>query len=71
MALECKYFELNGINLVQFTHRIIDSTEPDTGTIQKLGDENRQFAKDDRGLRTMRLFNLFWSEVNSLKIDIY
>jgi hypothetical protein len=53
MALECKYFELNGINLVQFTHRITDSTEPDTGTIPKLGDENRQFAKDDRGLRTI------------------
>jgi len=53
MALECKYFEINGINLVQFTHRITDSTEPDTGTIPKLGDENRQFAKDDRGLRTI------------------
>lgn len=53
MSLECKYFELNGINLVQFTHRITDSTEPDTGTIPKLGDENRQFAKDDRGLRTI------------------
>ncbi|MCX9086774.1 MAG: hypothetical protein OIN90_04345 [Candidatus Methanoperedens sp.] len=53
MTLECKYFELNGINLVQFTHRITDSTEPDTGTIPKLGDENRQFAKDDRGLRTI------------------
>ena len=53
MALECKYFELNGINLVQFTHRITDSTEPDTDTIPKLGDENRQFAKDDRGLRTI------------------
>jgi len=53
MALECKYFELNGINLAQFTQRITDSTEPDTGTIPKLGDENRQFAKDDRGLRTI------------------
>ncbi|MCX9083042.1 MAG: phage tail family protein [Candidatus Methanoperedens sp.] len=53
MSLECKYFELNGINLVQFTHRITDSTEPDIGTIPKLGDENRQFAKDDRGLRTI------------------
>jgi len=51
MALECKYFELNGINLAQFTHRITDSTEPDTGTIPKLGDENKQFARDDRGLR--------------------
>jgi len=30
MTLECKYFELNGINLVQFTHRITDSTEPET-----------------------------------------
>jgi hypothetical protein len=53
MALECKYFELNGINLVQFTHRITDSTEPETNTIPKLGDENRQFSKDDRGLRTI------------------
>ncbi|CAG0958579.1 hypothetical protein METP3_00684 [Methanosarcinales archaeon] len=53
MSLEIKYFELNGINLVQFTYRITDSTEPDTGTISKLGDENRQFAKDDRGLRTI------------------
>jgi hypothetical protein len=53
MTLECKYFELNGINLVQFTHRITDSTEPDTDTIPKLGDENRQFAKDGRGLRTI------------------
>jgi len=53
MTLECKYFELNGINLVQFTQRITDSTEPETDTIQKLGDENRQFAKDDRGLRTI------------------
>ena len=53
MALECKYFELNGINLVKFTYKITDSTEPDTGTIPKLGDENRQFAKDDRGLRTI------------------
>jgi hypothetical protein len=53
MALECKYFELNGINLVQFTHRITDSTEPDTDTIPKLGGENRQFARDDRGLRTI------------------
>jgi hypothetical protein len=53
MALEFKYFELNGINLVQFTHRITDSTEPDTDTIPKLGDENRQFARDDRGLRTI------------------
>ncbi|MCE8425351.1 MAG: hypothetical protein J5U17_06185 [Candidatus Methanoperedens sp.] len=52
MSLEFKYFELNGINLVQFTHRITDSTQADTGTISKLGDENRQFAKDDRGLRT-------------------
>ncbi len=53
MTLECKYFELNGINLVQFTHRITDSTEPETDTIPRLGDENRQFAKDDRGLRTI------------------
>jgi hypothetical protein len=53
MTLECKYFELNGINLVQFTHRITDSTEPETDTIPKLGDENRQFARDDRGLRTI------------------
>ncbi|HYN44876.1 MAG TPA: hypothetical protein VER35_02655 [Candidatus Limnocylindrales bacterium] len=53
MPLEFKYFELNGINLVQFTHRITDSTEPETDTIPKLGDENRQFAKDDRGLRTI------------------
>jgi len=53
MSLECKYFELNGINLVQFTHRITDSLEPDTDTIPKLGDENRQFARDDRGLRTI------------------
>jgi hypothetical protein len=53
MALECKYFELNGINLVQFTHRITDSTQADIDTIPKLGDENRQFAKDDRGLRTI------------------
>jgi hypothetical protein len=53
MSLEIKYFELNGINLVQFTYRIIESTEPDTGTISKLGDENRHFAKDDRGLRTI------------------
>ena len=53
MTLECKYFELNGINLVQFTHRITDSTEPETDTIPKLGDENRQFARDDRGMRTI------------------
>jgi len=53
MSLECKYFELNGINLVQFTHRITDSLEPDTDTIPRLGDENRQFARDDRGLRTI------------------
>jgi hypothetical protein len=53
MTLECKYFELNGINLVQFTHRITDSTESETDTIPKLGDENRQFARDDRGLRTI------------------
>jgi len=53
MTLECKYFELNGINLVQFTHRITDSTEPETDTIPKLGDENRQFARNDRGLRTI------------------
>jgi hypothetical protein len=53
MTLEFKYFELNGINLVQFTHRITDSTEPETDTIPKLGDENRQFARDDRGLRTI------------------
>jgi hypothetical protein len=53
MTLECKYFELNGINLVQFTHRITDSTEPETDSIPKLGDENRQFARDDRGLRTI------------------
>jgi hypothetical protein len=53
MTLECKYFELNGINLVQFTQRITDSTEPETDTIPKLGDENRQFARDDRGLRTI------------------
>jgi hypothetical protein len=53
MALECKYFELNGINLVLFTHKITDSTEPETDTIPKLGDENRQFARDDRGLRTI------------------
>jgi hypothetical protein len=53
MTLECKYFELNGINLVQFTHRITDSTEPETDTIPKLGDENRQFVRDDRGLRTI------------------
>jgi hypothetical protein len=53
MTLECKYFELNGINLVQFTHRITDSTEPETDTIPKLGDENRQYARDDRGLRTI------------------
>ncbi len=53
MTLEFKYFELNGINLAQFTHKITDSTEPETGTIPNLGDENRQFAEDDRGLRTI------------------
>ncbi len=53
MALEVKHFELNGINLAQFTHNITDSQEPDTGTIHNMGDENRQFAQDDRGLRTI------------------
>jgi hypothetical protein len=53
MALEVKYFELNGINLAQFTYNITDSQEPETGTIPNMGDENRQFAEDDRGLRTI------------------
>lgn len=53
MALEVKYFELNGINLAQFTYSITDSQEPQTGTMPKMGDENRQFAQDDRGLRTI------------------
>lgn len=53
MALEVKYFELNGINLAQFTFNITDSQEPETGTIPNMGDENRQFAEDDRGLRTI------------------
>ena len=53
MALEVKYFELNGINLAQFTYSITDSQEPETGTIPNMGDENRQFAEDDRGLRTI------------------
>jgi len=53
MALEVKYFELNGINLAQFTYSITDSQEPETGTMPNMGDENRQFAEDDRGLRTI------------------
>ncbi len=53
MALEVKYFELNGINLAQFTYSITDSQEPETGTMPNMGDENRHFAQDDRGLRTI------------------
>lgn len=53
MALEVKYFELNGINLAQFTYSITDSQEPETDTIPNMGNENRQFSKDDRGLRTI------------------
>ncbi|MCG2727948.1 MAG: phage tail family protein [Candidatus Methanoperedenaceae archaeon] len=44
---------MNGINLAQFTYSITDSQEPETGTIPNMGDENRQFAEDDRGLRTI------------------
>ncbi len=53
MALEVKHFELNGINLAQFTYSITDSQEPETDTIPNMGNENRQFSKDDRGLRTI------------------
>lgn len=49
MALEVKHFELNGINLAQFTYNIIYSQEPETDTIPNIGNENRQFSKDDRG----------------------
>jgi hypothetical protein len=58
MALEVKHFELNGINLAQFTYSITDSQEPETDTIPNMGNENRQFSKDDRGLRTITLLSV-------------
>ncbi len=32
----------------QFTYSITDSQEPETDTIPNMGNENRQFSKDDR-----------------------
>lgn len=51
MALEAAFCELNGINLTPYTHRIKEELTPDTGTIPKLGDEHREFAEDEPGIR--------------------
>lgn len=51
MALEVTFCELNGINLTQFTHKIKEEQTPDMGTIPMLGDEHREFAEDEPGIR--------------------
>lgn len=51
MALEVSFCELNGINLTQFTHKIKEEQTPDMGTIPRLGDEHREFAEDEPGIR--------------------
>ncbi len=51
MALEVAFCELNGINLTQFTHKIKEEQTPDMGTIPRLGDEHREFAEDEPGIR--------------------
>jgi hypothetical protein len=51
MPLEVSFCELNGINITQFTHKIKEEQTPDMGTIPRLGDEHREFAEDEPGIR--------------------